>query len=92
LRPLDELAKKDDELFPPPEPLREEVAGAILNFMTDEGVLAVYMDCSLSGKRVEIEIDDIYISSAYGSDHLQVEISERSGSYNGTKKLDRSIR
>ncbi len=32
---LDELAKKDDELFPPPEPLREEVAGAILNFMSD---------------------------------------------------------
>jgi hypothetical protein len=77
---LDELAKKDDELFPPPKPLREEVAGAILNFMTDEGVLVVYMDCSLSGKRVEIDIDDIWISSAYGYDHRKAEILERSDS------------
>src|SRR6266487_2957867 len=77
---LDELAKKDDELFPPPEPLREEVAGAILNFMSNEVVLVVYMDCSLSGKRVEIEIDDLYISSAYGYDQRRVEILERSGS------------
>jgi Double zinc ribbon len=73
-------AAKDDELFPPPQPLREEVAGAILNFMADEGVLVVYMDCSLSGKRVEIDFDDIWISSAYGYDHHKAEILERSGS------------
>jgi len=73
-------ATKDDELFPPPQPLREEVAGAILNFMTDEGVMVVYMDCSLSGKRVEIKIDDLYISSAYGYDQCRAEILERSGS------------
>jgi Double zinc ribbon len=73
-------ATKDDELFPLPQPLREEVAGAILNFMTDEGVLVVYMDCSLSGKRVEIDIDEPYIWSAYGFDHCRAEILERSGS------------
>ncbi len=46
---LDELAKKDDEVFPPPEPIRVEVAGAILNFTTDQGVLVVYLDCSYAG-------------------------------------------
>jgi hypothetical protein len=76
---LDELAKKDDELFPLPEQLRVEVAGAILNFMTDEGVLVVYMDCSHAGKKVDLKFDDINITIKYGSDREREEILERSG-------------
>ena len=51
---LDEMAKKDDELFPPPQPLRVEVAGAILNYTTDEGILVVYVDCAHKGKTLTI--------------------------------------
>ncbi len=76
---LDELAKKDDELFPPPEPLRVEVAGAILNFMSDEAVLVVDMACSQLGKKVAIEFDDRWISAVYGSEHRIGEILARSG-------------
>ncbi len=45
---------KDDELFPPPQPIRAEAAGAILNFTTDEAVLIVYADCSFTGKTIEL--------------------------------------
>ena len=48
-------AAKDDELFPPPQPLRVEVAGAFLNFTTDEAVLVVYVDCSHKGKTLAIK-------------------------------------
>ncbi len=47
-------AHRDDELFPPPQPIRVEVAGAVLNFSTDDAVLVVYADCSDKGKVVEI--------------------------------------
>ncbi len=62
---LDKLATKDDELFPPPQPVRVEVAGAVLNFTTDEAVLVVYMDCTYAGREVEMQLDygdDRYIS------------------------------
>jgi len=42
-------AAKDDA-----QPIRVEVAGAILNFTTDEGVLVVYMDCAHKGKTLSI--------------------------------------
>jgi Double zinc ribbon len=45
----------DDELFPPPQPLRVEVAGAMLNFTTNEGVLVVYVDCAHKGKTLAIK-------------------------------------
>jgi Double zinc ribbon len=46
---------KDDELFPPPQQIRVEVAGTILNFTTDEAVLVVYVDCAYKGKTVAVE-------------------------------------
>lgn len=51
---LEALAKKDDDLFPPPQPIRVEVAGVVLNFTTDEAVLVVYTDCLHKGKKIEI--------------------------------------
>jgi hypothetical protein len=48
-------AAKDDELFPDPQPLRVEVAGATLNFTTNEGVLVVYVDCEHTGKSLLIQ-------------------------------------
>ncbi len=83
---LDELEKKDarvptvDELFPPPQPIRAEVAGAVLNFTTDEGALVVYMDCSYAGKIVEViscSEYDVY-SALKDADRRKAEIIEHS--------------
>lgn len=74
---LDELAKKDDQLFPPAQQIRVETSGIILNFSTDEGVVLVYADRSQEGKTVVIDIPDTYLSSAY-RDRRQTKLSERS--------------
>jgi RNA polymerase subunit RPABC4/transcription elongation factor Spt4 len=70
---LDEMAKKDDELFPPPQPIRVEVAGTILNFTTDEGALAVYVDCAYKGKTIEIfKFSEAFISSDYPDSKAEI--------------------
>jgi hypothetical protein len=64
LKSLDEHifadAEKDDELFPPPEPIRVEVAGAIITFTTWDAVLVVYLDQVQKGREVKLEIVDWY--------------------------------
>ncbi len=77
---LEELAKKDDEMFPPPQPVQEKVAGAVLNFTTDEAAIVVYTDCSHKGKRIVIgNCQNPYISHAVLSEpeNYEVEIVER---------------
>jgi hypothetical protein len=51
------IANKDKELFPDPEPLRAEVAGAILNSTKWEAALVVYMDCAYKGKYLTLRLD-----------------------------------
>ncbi len=52
--------QKDDELFPPPQPLRVEVAGTVMSFTTWDAALVVYMDCAQKGKEVTLELIDWY--------------------------------
>ncbi len=52
------LAKKDGELFPEPESIRFEIAGAILNYTTWEAALVVYMDRSHKGEEITFVCQD----------------------------------
>jgi Double zinc ribbon len=54
MREIKRWPQKDDELFPPPQPVQVEVAGAIVNFTTDEAVVIVYLDCIYKGKEVSL--------------------------------------
>jgi len=77
---LEELAKKDDELFPPPQPIRVEVAGAVLNFTTNESALVVYADSSHKGERIWIRDsrEGLIIGQLVEEDRREAEIMGRS--------------
>lgn len=47
--------QKDDELFPPPQPVQVEAAGGIISFTIDEAVVVVYLDCLYKGKEILLE-------------------------------------
>ncbi|MGZ3947110.1 MAG: hypothetical protein ACXVKK_03275, partial [Flavisolibacter sp.] len=47
--------QKDDELFPPPQPVELEAAAGIVHFTTDEAVVFVYLDCIYKGKEIELD-------------------------------------
>ncbi len=56
------IAEKDKELFPDPEPIRTEVAGAIINYTSWEAVLVVYTDCTYIGETLHISLlNDPYL-------------------------------
>ncbi len=54
MKEIKQWPQKDDELFPPPQPVQVEAAGGIINFTTDEAVVIVYLDCVYKGKEVEL--------------------------------------
>lgn len=56
--------RKDDDLFPPPQPVTVEAAGGIIGFTTDEAVVVVYLDCLYRGKEIELKSvrnEELYI-------------------------------
>ncbi len=56
--------QKDDELFPPPQPVEVEAAGGIVHFTTDDAVVIVYLDCIYKGREIELKSvrdEELYI-------------------------------
>ncbi len=71
------IADKDKELFPDPESIRVEMAGAIIRFTTWEAALVVYMDCAFKGKTLHISVQDEYLRFIDTSKFSSAEVVER---------------